>query len=121
MEFLDRILSCVDCGAEFTWTAGEQLFFADKNFKNEPKRCKSCKAKRATAGGSMGREGSNRYDRSECARRPPCRSSPPGASCLLKNASLRSLPGGGVYNRRIVRLRAAQPGTMQRLPNAAHL
>src|ERR1041385_5042738 len=46
MEFQDRILNCVDCGAEFIWTAGEQLFFADKNFKNEPKRCKDCKAKR---------------------------------------------------------------------------
>ena len=47
MEFQDKSLNCVDCGAEFIWTAGEQLFFADKNFKNEPKRCKSCKAKRA--------------------------------------------------------------------------
>ena len=48
MEFQDKALACVDCGAEFIWTAGEQLFFADKNFKNEPKRCKSCKAKRAS-------------------------------------------------------------------------
>ena len=48
MEFQDRILRCVDCGAEFVWTAGEQQFFADKNFKNEPKRCKACKAKRAS-------------------------------------------------------------------------
>jgi hypothetical protein len=47
MEFQDKLLNCVDCGAEFVWTSGEQLFFADKNFKNEPKRCKSCKAKRA--------------------------------------------------------------------------
>ena len=47
MEFQDRILRCVDCGTEFIWTAGEQQFFADKNFKNEPKRCKNCKAKRA--------------------------------------------------------------------------
>ena len=47
MEFQDRILSCVDCGAEFIWTAGEQQFFADKNFKNEPKRCKACKGKRS--------------------------------------------------------------------------
>ena len=45
MEFQDRILRCVDCGAEFVWTAGEQQFFADKNFKNEPKRCKACKSK----------------------------------------------------------------------------
>jgi CxxC-x17-CxxC domain-containing protein len=59
MEFQDKTLVCVDCGAEFLWTAGEQLFFADKNFKNEPKRCKSCKAKRASRpapGASMGRE-----------------------------------------------------------------
>ena len=48
MEFQDKSLTCVDCGTEFIWTAGEQLFFADKNFKNEPKRCKGCKAKRAS-------------------------------------------------------------------------
>ena len=48
MEFQDRILRCVDCGKEFVWTAGEQQFFADKNFKNEPKRCKACKGKRAS-------------------------------------------------------------------------
>ena len=58
MEFQDRILSCVDCGGEFIWTAGEQQFFADKNFKNEPKRCKACKGKRASrpGGGPMTRE-----------------------------------------------------------------
>ena len=48
MEFQDKSLRCVDCGADFVWTAGEQMFFADKQFKNEPKRCKSCKAKRAS-------------------------------------------------------------------------
>ncbi|MBV9670779.1 MAG: zinc-ribbon domain containing protein [Acidobacteriales bacterium] len=46
MEFQDKALKCVDCGQEFIFTAGEQLFFHDKHFKNEPKRCKSCKAKR---------------------------------------------------------------------------
>ena len=62
MEFQDRILRCVDCGAEFVWTAGEQQFFADKNFKNEPKRCKACKAKRASrpAGARAARAGRNR-------------------------------------------------------------
>lgn len=48
MEFQDKSLTCVDCGGEFVWTAGEQLFFADKQFKNEPKRCKSCKTARAS-------------------------------------------------------------------------
>ncbi|GGA72742.1 hypothetical protein GCM10011507_25430 [Edaphobacter acidisoli] len=47
MEFVDRILTCVDCGGEFIFTAGEQLFFFDKQFKNDPKRCKPCKSKRA--------------------------------------------------------------------------
>jgi CxxC-x17-CxxC domain-containing protein len=54
MEFQDKILKCVDCGADFVFTAGEQLFFHDKEFKNEPKRCKACKAKRPIAMGTAG-------------------------------------------------------------------
>jgi CxxC-x17-CxxC domain-containing protein len=54
-EFQDRVLKCVDCGADFVFTAGEQHFFHDKNFKNEPKRCKNCKNKRQ--GGSAGGQG----------------------------------------------------------------
>ncbi len=50
MEFTDRVLKCVDCGEEFVFTAGEQLFFHDKQFKNDPKRCKQCKGKRANSG-----------------------------------------------------------------------
>src|ERR1700721_3033032 len=50
MEFLDRLLTCADCGGEFIFTAGEQLFFFDKQFKNDPKRCKPCKSKRAGVG-----------------------------------------------------------------------
>lgn len=46
MEFKDRVLTCIDCGSEFIFTAGEQVFFLDKQFKNDPKRCKQCKAKR---------------------------------------------------------------------------
>lgn len=47
MEYQDRVLKCVECGGEFVFTAGEQLFYATKGFKNEPKRCKPCKAKRS--------------------------------------------------------------------------
>jgi len=57
--FEDRVLKCVDCGADFEFTAGEQQFYHEKDFKNEPKRCKSCKAKRQSGsserGGSAGR------------------------------------------------------------------
>lgn len=49
MEFQDKVLKCVDCGADFVFTAGEQLFFHDKQFKNLPKRCKACKQKRGPA------------------------------------------------------------------------
>jgi len=44
MEFQDRILSCVDCGAEFIWTAGEQQFFSDKNFKTSQSGAKPVRA-----------------------------------------------------------------------------
>jgi CxxC-x17-CxxC domain-containing protein len=46
MEFVDRELTCVDCGAEFVFTAREQVFFHDKQFKNDPKHCKQCRATR---------------------------------------------------------------------------
>ena len=52
MEFQDKMLKCIDCGADFVFTAGEQLFFHDKQFKNEPKRCKACKAKRVSVLGA---------------------------------------------------------------------
>jgi len=45
MAFVDRILVCTDCGTDFVFTTGEQLFFYEKRFTNEPKRCKQCKAK----------------------------------------------------------------------------
>jgi CxxC-x17-CxxC domain-containing protein len=54
MEYRDRVLKCVDCGSEFVFTSGEQLFFADKGFKNEPKRCKTCKSKRSQSGSGQG-------------------------------------------------------------------
>jgi CxxC-x17-CxxC domain-containing protein len=62
MEFQDKVLKCVDCGADFVFTAGEQLFFSDKQFKNEPKRCKACKAKRAQ---SLGVSGQGAYNKVE--------------------------------------------------------
>jgi len=36
MEFVDRVLKCVDCDAKFVFMAGEQLFFHDKQFTNDP-------------------------------------------------------------------------------------
>ncbi len=42
-EFHDTEIQCIDCGQDFVWSAGEQLFFRDKNLRNPPKRCKNCK------------------------------------------------------------------------------
>jgi CxxC-x17-CxxC domain-containing protein len=61
MEYHDKVLKCSDCNQEFVFTAGEQMFFADKGFKNEPKRCKDCKAKRSQSPG----QSSNNFQRSE--------------------------------------------------------
>lgn len=48
-EYHDQVLKCVDCRSEFVFTAGEQMFFDDKGWKEKPKRCKSCRAKRVAA------------------------------------------------------------------------
>ncbi len=44
--YSDRILTCRDCGQEFTFTAGEQEFYASRNLTNDPSRCPSCRAAR---------------------------------------------------------------------------
>jgi CxxC-x17-CxxC domain-containing protein len=58
-EFQDRVLKCMDCGADFVFTSGEQQFYHEKDFRNEPKRCKACKLKRQNSpsdrGSSAGR------------------------------------------------------------------
>lgn len=53
--FQDRTLICRDCSSEFVFTAGEQQFYAEKGFQNEPVRCKACRdAKKASRGGRDG-------------------------------------------------------------------
>jgi CxxC-x17-CxxC domain-containing protein len=48
MEFQDKVLQCADCGTDFVFTAGEQMFYLDRQFKHEPKRCRGCKTKRVS-------------------------------------------------------------------------
>src|SRR5271156_1540061 len=74
MEFVDRLLTCAECGGEFIFTAGEQLFFQDKQFKNDPKRCKPCKSRRsaqqsgsAPTGGPAAAGLSRTETRTECS------------------------------------------------------
>ncbi|MBN1152134.1 MAG: zinc-ribbon domain-containing protein [Dehalococcoidia bacterium] len=46
MSFEDKTIKCADCGTDFTFTASEQQFFAEKGFTNEPKRCPACRRNR---------------------------------------------------------------------------
>ncbi|MBQ7604333.1 MAG: zinc-ribbon domain-containing protein, partial [Clostridia bacterium] len=39
----DITIRCKDCGKEFTFTADEQAFFAEKGLQNMPKRCRECR------------------------------------------------------------------------------
>ena len=45
----DKTLVCKDCGKEFIFTAGEQEFYAEKGFENEPIRCKECRVAKKAA------------------------------------------------------------------------
>jgi len=60
MSFTDKSLQCSDCGATFTFTAGEQEFFATKGYTNEPKRCSACREARKVERGGFGNYGSRR-------------------------------------------------------------
>ncbi|MDD4297904.1 MAG: zinc-ribbon domain-containing protein [Ruminiclostridium sp.] len=63
----DKVLVCKDCGAEFTFTEGEQEFYKEKGFENEPQRCPDCRrAKKQQrnnrgGGGGRGQGGGNRW------------------------------------------------------------
>jgi len=54
MSYYDKELTCRDCGAGFTFTAGQQEFFASKGLDNEPSRCKECQSAKKAKGGKGG-------------------------------------------------------------------
>ena len=41
--FEDKTMICKDCQGEFIFTAGEQEFYQEKGFTNEPQRCMECR------------------------------------------------------------------------------
>ena len=45
----DKTLTCKECGQPFVFSAGEQEFYAEKGFENEPQRCKTCRDARKNA------------------------------------------------------------------------
>jgi CxxC-x17-CxxC domain-containing protein len=64
----DKTLVCRDCNQNFTFTAGEQEFFASRGLVNEPGRCPECRAQRKQSQGgsySGGYSTSGGYERRE--------------------------------------------------------
>ena len=61
--YTDRTISCLDCGQEFSFTAGEQEFYAQRGFTEPPKRCPSCRAIRKSqrSRGSSSFDGGGRW------------------------------------------------------------
>lgn len=49
--FEDKTLTCKECGKEFIFSAGEQEFYQEKGFENEPARCRDCRNKRKHGNG----------------------------------------------------------------------
>ena len=45
----DKTLVCKECGKEFVFTAGEQEFYAERGFQNEPLRCRDWRQARKNA------------------------------------------------------------------------
>ena len=54
MSFVDKTLTCRDCGREFVFSAGEQQFYQTRGLMNEPGRCPECRRARKSGGGGGG-------------------------------------------------------------------
>lgn len=63
----DKTLICKDCGAEFEFTAGEQEFYAEKGFTNEPQRCKACRSNRKNSRGESSERAPREMYEAVCA------------------------------------------------------
>lgn len=64
----DQILSCCDCNQQFTFTVGEQEFYASRGWPNVPSRCPECRAVRKRA--RAGRDDGQRRSQQEQESRP---------------------------------------------------
>ena len=65
----DKSLVCAECGAAFTFTVGEQEFFASKGYTNEPRRCPECRdARRSHQRGGFGSGGVREMHPAVCAQ-----------------------------------------------------
>ena len=78
----DKILTCRECGAEFTFSASEQEFYASKGFQNQPSRCPACRAARRANGGNAQPRGERQMYEVICD----------GCGCKIEKIRLKALP-----------------------------
>ena len=109
MAYTDRTLSCADCGTNFTFSADDQAYHAEKGFTNEPKRCPDCRAARrgqqgGGGGGSYAAGGGYSSQRemfsatcASCGKEARVPFQPRGDKPVYCSDCFRSQQGGGSY------------------------
>ena len=85
----DKTLVCKECGKEFVFTAGEQEFYAERGFQNEPQRCKACRDARKNAARGPPVSTSPLLVQPAAARRRFPSNPRPTVPCIAAIASLR--------------------------------
>jgi len=116
----DSTLTCRDCGQPFTFTSGEQDFYASRGF-SEPSRCPDCRAARksqrdgggssygsygSSYGGSRGAREMFTATCSSCGQEAQVPFQPSGdkpvycSACFEKRRSSADRSGGGRYGGR---------------------
>jgi CxxC-x17-CxxC domain-containing protein len=87
MSFEDRTLTCVQCGAPFVFSAGEQEFFAQRGLESDPKRCATCRKAAKRKGAPKGKASRGEY------RSPAFRSSAPEHQGAPIRGTRQGVPG----------------------------
>ena len=66
----DKVVVCKDCKSEFIFSEGEQEFYKEKGFDNEPQRCPDCRrAKKQQQNNGNSRGGNSRGGQRNSERR----------------------------------------------------
>ncbi len=120
MSYQDKTINCRDCGQDFVFTAGEQEYYAEKGFTNEPRRCPDCRrARKAQQGGGSyagGGYGGGSYERaprqmfdtvcSQCGKETQVPFQPRGdkpvycSDCFAERRQASGYGSGGSYGSR---------------------
>jgi len=69
--FQDRQLTCVECGQQFVFTAGEQEFFRDQGLTDDPQRCPPCRRARKEIRADAQTQRDTEQESDEQAKRTP--------------------------------------------------